>query len=145
MKKFLIKTWINISLWLEEILGIYRDVSTAAHIFETKKDLFSELENIIFTINYSKGKEKLISVKLSAIIIAVLRLSGYKKAYVTKNNNELEEQIKDCFSISIEKNEIGYKYNNITRTAWNIETAEKTVKEKIILAFITLEEFKKRE
>lgn len=145
MKKFLIKTWINISLWLEEILGIYRDVSTSAHIFETKKDLSSELENIIFTINYSKGKEKLISIKLSAIIIAVLRLSGYKKAYVTKNNNELEEQIKDCFSISIEKNELGYKYNNITRTAWNIETAEKTVKEKIILAFITLEEFKKRE
>lgn len=145
MKKFIIKLKISILLWLEEILGIYRDVSTASRFYE-KKNLYSELDNIIFGINYCNSikREKLISTKLSGLIISGLKLANYNKVYVTRNNEELKKQIENCFLIDLEKNELGYKYNNITKSIWSIEV-KNDIKEKIILALITLDELKKRE
>lgn len=111
--------------WLSYGIGCYRNITGTLKIYKnyTIKDLEKELY-ILINISDSTGLDcdylkKMVSVRLSAGILRLLEIGGYKKIEITSTPGELKKIIEENLKIEITETDYG-KYRHTIEQKNNI-------------------------
>lgn len=121
MKSYFKKLCLNLTLWLEMKVGLYKDVSSTLRYSSAKsmKELKEELDTLIQIANSGidlkkQYLDKMIKIRLSAGILSVVKLlrPDYKIT-PTRDIIKLKSIIEDALNIKLVETECGiYEYNN---------------------------------